>query len=87
MIQRGIEEDLFRKEANPKIFAKLHFLAMDSCFNSEEFPTEQFVLSDMITEIQNMFLAGLCNEKGFKKLNEYRNRKVNQPLSKNFNHE
>jgi len=72
MIQRGMDENIFRPDLEIALVTKIHFLTMDLCFDPNHFPQEKFNLTKILPEIQNMFLRGICNERGLILLNHYR---------------
>jgi AcrR family transcriptional regulator len=76
MIERGIDEKIFRSDILIPIVAKIHFHSMDLCFDYNEFPKDRFEITSTLREIQEMFLRGLCNEEGLKLLNQYRSLKT-----------
>jgi len=76
MIQRGIDEKIFRSEIHIPVIAKVHYHSMDLCFDMNEFPKSKFDLVSTLHEIQEMFLRGICNEEGLRLLLQYRSQKV-----------
>ncbi|MBC7916140.1 MAG: TetR/AcrR family transcriptional regulator, partial [Pyrinomonadaceae bacterium] len=68
----GVDEGYFRKEINFEIIALLRIEQVDMIFNQLVFPPNKFMLSDVMTQITEHFLYGLCTLKGHKLINKYK---------------
>ena len=68
----GVEDGLFRKEINFEIIAVLRIEQVDMIFNQIVFPSGKYMLSDVMTEITEHYLYGLCTLKGHKLINKYK---------------
>lgn len=68
----GIEEGYFRAELNVELIATLRIEQVDMIFNQIVFPPGKYMLTDVLTEITEHFLYGLCTLKGHKLINKYK---------------
>lgn len=71
-LQRGIGEGLFRKEINMEIISIMRMEQVDMIFNQVAFAPGKFNLSQVMTEITEHYLHGLCTLKGHKLINKYK---------------
>ncbi|MCE7862584.1 MAG: TetR/AcrR family transcriptional regulator [Bacteroidetes bacterium CHB5] len=81
-ITKGIEDGYFRPELNPEIMALVRIVLIEEAFNGEVFPREQFSFTDVQSQIFELFVHGLCTEKGKKLYQKY---KENTQLTKQSN--
>ncbi len=65
-LQRGINEELYRKDINIEIITKLRLTSILFSTNTELFPAHQFKLADTEREIVTHFLSGIVTPKGIK---------------------
>ncbi|MEJ6982328.1 TetR/AcrR family transcriptional regulator [Pedobacter sp. P351] len=68
----GVEEGFFRKELNHEIIALFRLEQVDMVFNQIVFPPGKFMLLEVMTEITEHYLYGLCTLKGHKLINKYK---------------
>lgn len=68
----GVEEGYFRKELNFEIIAVLRIEQVDMIFNQIVFPPGKYMITDVMTEITEHYLYGLCTLKGHKLINKYK---------------
>ncbi|WP_207532044.1 TetR/AcrR family transcriptional regulator [Desertivirga arenae] len=71
-IERGIKEGLFRKEINAEIISIMRMDQVDAVFNQVSFAPGKFNLSEVMTEITEHFLYGLCTLEGHKQVEQYK---------------
>ncbi|GAB2563914.1 TetR/AcrR family transcriptional regulator [Spirosoma areae] len=77
-IQKGIGQGIYRSDINPAILARLRVEQIELAFNNEIFPTDQYTMHDIQSELMHHFVRGMLTETGFTIYNQY----VNQ-----YNHE
>jgi len=68
--ERGIREGLFRKEINMEILSVMRLDQVDAVFNYVVYPVGKFNLSEVMTEVTEHFLYGLCTLKGHILINQ-----------------
>lgn len=80
-IRKGIEDGYFRPEVNPEILAVIRIALIENAFDGEVFPRERFSLVDVQSQLFDLFVHGLCTEKGKKLYQKYRENTqiTNQP--------
>ncbi|MBN8575403.1 MAG: TetR/AcrR family transcriptional regulator [Cyclobacteriaceae bacterium] len=79
-IRKGIEDGYFRPEVNPEIMALIRIALIESAFNGEVFPRERFSLADVQSQLFDLFVHGLCTEKGKRLYQKYKETQLtNQP--------
>lgn len=71
-IKKGIEEGFFRPEVNPVIMAITRVILIEGAFNAQEFPKDKFNLADVQSQLFELFVYGLCTEKGRKLYQKYK---------------
>ncbi|WP_207427343.1 TetR/AcrR family transcriptional regulator [Pedobacter sp. SYSU D00535] len=71
-MERGIAEGYFRKEINMEIMAIMRMEQVDLVFNQVAFMPGKYNLSEVLTEVTEHYLYGLCNLKGHKLVNKYK---------------
>lgn len=69
IIERGIKEGLFRNNINPEIIARMRVEQIETAFNQEIFPKDQFNFNDVHMQLYEHFIIGLCTKEGIKKIN------------------
>ena len=67
----GVKEGLFRDNLNFEIIATMRIEQCDMVFNQIVFPPGKYMISDVLTEITEHYLYGLCTLKGHKLINKY----------------
>jgi len=77
-LKRGIQEGLFREEINFEIISIMRMDQVDAVFNQISYAPGKFNLSQVMTEITEHFLYGLCNLEGHKLLDQYKQVKEEQ---------
>lgn len=81
-ISKGIEDGYFRPEINPQIVAVIRIALIERAFDEQFFPRERFNLADVQLQLFDLFVFGLCTEKGRKlyiKYKESNTQIINQP--------
>jgi len=74
LIQRGINEGVFRDDLNPEIIA-LFFCRQGEGVIQGNKDLEKFSLSDIFDNIAITFLRGICTAKGIEIINKYKKSK------------
>jgi hypothetical protein len=67
-LKKGIKENLYRKEINPEIIAKLHVSKILGMFENRIFTIEEFTSPKVIKEIFIYHIRGIANENGILEL-------------------
>jgi TetR/AcrR family transcriptional regulator, cholesterol catabolism regulator len=70
-IERGIAEELYRKDFDTEILVKARLESMMMPFNQMVFPKNKFSLIKVETELTTHFLYGLATIKGYKLITKY----------------
>jgi AcrR family transcriptional regulator len=68
----GVKEGLFRDNLNFEIMSTMRIEQCDMVFNQIVFPPGKYIISDVMTEITEHYLYGLCTLKGHKLINKYK---------------
>jgi AcrR family transcriptional regulator len=68
----GVKEGLFREKMNFEIMSTMRIEQCDMVFNQIVFPPGKYMISDVLTEITEHYLYGLCTLKGHKLINKYK---------------
>lgn len=71
-IIQGIKDGLFRAELNANILARLRMAMMENGFNENIFPRDQFNFVEVQSQIFELFVYGMCTEKGRKLYLKYK---------------
>ncbi|WNM19852.1 TetR/AcrR family transcriptional regulator [Flavobacterium capsici] len=69
-INKGIEQEFFRKNLNADLIVRFYYAGMSSLKDVELFDPHQFSTKLVQTEYLEYHLRGICTEKGIKKLEE-----------------
>lgn len=69
-IKRGIKEGLYRKELNSEILSRLYVASTDAVLNASIFPWPEFKFQEVFSEMIELQLNGMVNEKGKKYLEQ-----------------
>lgn len=77
-IERGIQEELFRKEINADIISRFRLESLMIVFNAEIFPPRKYNLATVTIEIIEHYLYGLATIKGHKLILKYQQEKKSQ---------
>ncbi|MBC7914185.1 MAG: hypothetical protein H7Y07_08680 [Pyrinomonadaceae bacterium] len=68
----GIEGGYFRPEINAEILALMRLEQVDMIFNQIVFPANKFSMIEVMTQVTEHYLYGLCTLKGHKLINKYK---------------
>lgn len=79
-IQKGVVEELYRADINPAILARLRVEQIELAFNHDLFPSDQYSMHDVQSELIHHFVRGMLTEKGFEVYNQYVNKEAIQPI-------
>jgi AcrR family transcriptional regulator len=71
-ISQGIRDGLFRTDLSPNILARLRMAMLESGFNETIFPRDQFNFVEVQSQIFELFVFGMCTEKGRKLYQKYK---------------
>ncbi len=71
-LKRGIKEGYFRSEINLDILTRMRIEQIGSVFNQITYPIKDFNISQVMTELTEHFLYGICTLKGHKLVNKYK---------------
>ncbi len=71
-LKRGIDEGYYRKEINIDILTSMRIGQIDNVFNQTSYPTNKFSIVQLMTEITEHFLYGICTLRGHKLINKYK---------------
>lgn len=69
-IQRGIDEEIYRQDIDPRIFAKVRLELTQLAFDTDCFPREEFEIAEVQTQLLKHFIMGMLSEKGALQLKE-----------------
>lgn len=65
-IRKGIEEGFYRSDINPETMAIARVMLIEGAFDPEKFPRDKFNFVNVQTQLSELFVNGLCTEKGKK---------------------
>jgi hypothetical protein len=68
----GVEEGYYRKEMNFDMIAIMRLEQVDMIFNQIVFPATKYRILEVMTELTEHYLYGLCTLKGHKLINKYK---------------
>jgi len=71
-LKRGVDEGYFRKEINFEIMALMRLEQVDMIFNQIIFPAGRFMILEVMTELTEHYLYGLCTLNGHRLINKYK---------------
>ncbi|MBB2146780.1 TetR family transcriptional regulator [Pedobacter sp. LMG 31464] len=72
-LERGIKEGLYRPEINKDILTQMRLDQVDLLFNQHDHYTKnKYNIAQVMAEITEHFLYGVCNQKGLEKINYYK---------------
>lgn len=71
-LKRGIEEQYYRAEINLEIIARMRIEQIDMAFNQMVFSVQKFSTSQVIRELTDHFLYGICTDKGQKLISDFK---------------
>ena len=72
-LERGIRENLYRKDINPDITCRHRIESAFMVFNQEAFPRNKFPMNQTSRELALLFLHSICNAEGKKLIEKYLN--------------
>ena len=78
--ERGIREELFRKDMEMEVLIKVRLESMMLAFNQQIFPKSKYRLVDLETQLTEHYLFGIASLKGHKLILKYqleRSKKTN----------
>jgi AcrR family transcriptional regulator len=73
VLNQGIEEGYFRPELNVNVLVIMRIVQVESTFNAEIYPREQFDFKMLHEQLLDHFIHGLLTEKGKEKYNQFLN--------------
>ena len=71
-IRHGIADGFYRPELNPDIMAITRLVLIEAAFNPELFPKDQFNFVEVQIQLFDLFVHGMCTEKGRKLYLKYK---------------
>jgi TetR/AcrR family transcriptional regulator, cholesterol catabolism regulator len=71
-LKRGIADELYRKEINVKILARLRIEQVEWGFNTKVFHAEKFSITDVQVNLLDHFLHGIVSLKGYKQIEKHK---------------
>jgi AcrR family transcriptional regulator len=73
ILTQGIEEGYFRPELNAHVLVIMRIVQVESTFNAEIYPRDQFDFKMLHEQLLDHFIHGLLTEKGKEKYKQYLN--------------
>jgi len=71
-IRQGISDGYYRPEINAEIMAITRLILIEAAFNPELFPKDRFNFVEVQTQLFELFVHGMCTEKGKKLYQKYK---------------
>ncbi|MBY0244453.1 MAG: TetR/AcrR family transcriptional regulator [Sphingobacteriaceae bacterium] len=72
-LKRGVKEGFFRKEINIDILTAMRLDQNDITFNQHQtYTLNKYSITEVMIEITEHFLYGICNNKGLEQTNKYK---------------
>lgn len=71
-IQQGIADGYFRADINPDIMAVARVVLIEAAFNPATFPKDRFNFVEVQSQLFELFVYGLCSDKGKKLYQKYK---------------
>jgi TetR/AcrR family transcriptional regulator, cholesterol catabolism regulator len=71
-IRQGVADGYYRSDINPDIYAITRLMLIEAAFNPELFPRDKFNFVEVQTQLFDLFVHGLCTEKGKKLFQKYK---------------
>ena len=76
-LERGVSEGLYRSEIKTDILAQMRLEQVDLLFSQHNHYTmNKYSLVQVMTEITEHFLYGVCNSKGLEKIDYYKQQAI-----------
>ena len=72
-LDRGMKENLYRKDLNPDITCRHRIESVFMTFNQEAFPWNKYPMNQTCQELALLFLHSICNAEGKKLIEKYLN--------------
>jgi TetR/AcrR family transcriptional regulator, cholesterol catabolism regulator len=72
-LERGIKEDIYRKDINTDLTIRHRIESAFMPFNQEVFPQNKFPMNQACQDLALLFLHSICNVKGKKLIEKYLN--------------
>lgn len=74
-LERGLSEGVYRDNFNKDILTQMRLEQVDLLFNQHDHYTKnKYTIAQVIIEITQHFLYGVCNEKGLELIKQYKQR-------------
>jgi AcrR family transcriptional regulator len=71
-LKRGIDEGYYRKELNLDIITKMRIEQIDMAFSYSSFPVNKYSVLQVMNELTEHYLYGICSLKGHRQVNKYK---------------
>lgn len=71
-IRKGIEDGFYRPDIHPETMAAARVLLIEGAFDPQVFPRNEFNFVNVQTQLFELFVHGLCTEKGKKLYQKYK---------------
>lgn len=71
-IRQGVADGFYRHDINPDILAVTRLILIEAAFNPEMFPKDRFNFIEVQTQLFDLFVYGLCTDKGKKLYQKYK---------------
>ncbi|RZJ80623.1 MAG: TetR/AcrR family transcriptional regulator [Flavobacterium sp.] len=79
-LERGLNEGVYREELNTEIITQMRLDQIDLIFNQHgQYNMNKFNLAQVMAEITEHFLYGICNQKGLALIAKYKQQQITQP--------
>ncbi|MDA7803022.1 TetR/AcrR family transcriptional regulator [Crocinitomix sp.] len=69
-LEKGIKQEVYRKNLNPDIMSRLHLAAMDGIMSGDIVPIDQYRIDEVYSEYFRYHIRGIASEKGLEHLTE-----------------
>lgn len=82
-LERGVKEGFYRKEIKIDILTQMRLAQVDIIFNQHDhYTTNKYTIAQVMIELTEHFLQGICNQKGIEQINQYKQKstQAQQPL-------
>jgi len=72
-LERGLSEGIYRSEINKDILTQVRIDHADLVFNKQDhFTMNKYSIAQVLVELTEHFLYGICNQKGLKLITKYK---------------
>jgi TetR/AcrR family transcriptional regulator, cholesterol catabolism regulator len=71
-IEHGIQDGYYRADLNPEIMAIIRVMMIEDAFDEQAFPRQRFSFVDVQHQVFELFVQGICTEKGRKLYQKYK---------------